>query len=148
MTIFCSPPARSSPPVASDLDPVSSGSRHCRTSARRLRECQNRYAMICHICLQIVCQRLCQNSVSGWGSLEEKECFKDPRRSRRTISTVSCLHQGVMLEDPLPVACPGISLTTKVYWRATLRPSPDITSAMSQMVDANVLKLFQLTSCL
>lgn len=46
-----------------------------------------------------------------------------------------------MLEDPLPVACPGISLTTKVYWRATLRPSPDIWHA-------NVLKLFQLTSCL
>ena len=30
---------------------------------------------ICHIYFQIVCQKLCQNSVSGWASLEESNCW-------------------------------------------------------------------------
>ena len=29
------------------------------------------YQRVCHIHFQMVCQKLCQNSASGWGSLEE-----------------------------------------------------------------------------
>jgi len=55
-------------PQAPDL------SGHCRTMARHQRERQKSDRMpeqICHIYFQIVCRKLCQNSVSGWASLEE-----------------------------------------------------------------------------
>ena len=33
------------------------------------------YTCICHMYFQMVCQKLCQNSVSGRGPLEKRRCF-------------------------------------------------------------------------
>ena len=85
------PPASSPPSVISPA-PDAVGTTECRIECQT--ECQNRCQIewmpermsnrmpeympermseyICHINFQMVCQKLCQNSVSGWESLEVK----------------------------------------------------------------------------
>ena len=36
---------------------------------------------MCHIYFQLVCQKLCQNKGSGWGSLEESNSWEGPVRT-------------------------------------------------------------------
>ena len=48
--------------------------------------CIYRAIYTCTIYFQMVCQKLCQNSLSGWGSLKESICF-----SNVMCSCVFCL---------------------------------------------------------
>ena len=65
-----------------------------------------RYLYICHVYFQMVCQKLCQNSVSGWGTLEDsnfdrRHCetgrFQPVWRCRQVHSETRTIHQYMII---------------------------------------------------